>query len=409
MIVLISDCYQDDDAGHSQATAEIESCYHQNTAITGQPFGINLDPLRSFQLGYDWLTIFQDIHYLRNDHPLNLRLTMRAQWMQVGYEYGPDGELIVVWDKGPGSYYDQLVQIYDLAAETGFTISLTGLLYGTPDWNASDGWHGPGVPLEPSVWTNFIETMLLDFPGIHDWEIWNEPDLDLSWKGSTGEFAELIYKPAVNLIRNLKPEDTIIAPAWAQTMNYESFEPGPEAYYPLFGWLGSVGQYYPDRGDLKDYLGQIGGMDAFDVWAVHTYADFNVLPERWSEIVQEHACNWDVWLQCITGQDYRTVELWTTEIGVDCSPDGHTEQQAVDFFDYFITDQFFYYHSWSDNADYQDGFNGRDPFLNKMFIYELYDENSFEPGSSYFGLFRHVGQPKPAADLFRDKITAYYQ
>ncbi|MFC1848720.1 hypothetical protein ACFL27_00805 [candidate division CSSED10-310 bacterium] len=402
-LLLMSGC-EDFDYKMSDAIAETTACFQPNTSIQGHPFGVNLDPYRANQLDQEWSVLFDDIDYLRAGHPFFLRITLRAQWMQSDVQYDDNGNPYVTYDRSEGSYYAQVKEICTYAHESAGEITILGILYGTPWFNAQDGSHGPGIPINIAVWQDFVQTMLFDFPEITTWEIWNEPDLTLYWLGTATEFGEKIYNPAREVIRRFKPQDTIIAPSWAQNYHYFSFLPDIDTPFPLFGWSGHRDVYEPDRGDLADLFHSIGGIDAFDAWGVHAYAHFAADQQEWSSIIQDYACHWDLWLHSLAGEDYVPVEYWITEIGIDTELVGYTEEDAADFFDYFITDQLLDYDPVNDAE-----VNGADPFITKMFIYELYDENIFNDQGGFMGLFSEAGIPKAPAELYRAKIKAYYE
>jgi len=399
--VLCLSCERDD-PNVGTGEADVLSCYHQETAIYGQPFGVNLDPLRAQQLGENWSTIFTDIDYLRAQKPFYLRITLRAQWMQIGADWDQSGNLTVYYDTSPGSYYDQVKQIYDYSRSTAGSVKILAILFGTPEFNTEDGTNGSGVPINIEIWEDFVNKMLIDFPDIQAWEIWNEPDLYLSWKGTAQEFAERIYLPASNLIRNLKPDDIVIAPGWAQNYHITSFLPDEIYKYPRFGWTGVVDVYEPDKGDLTDFFVATNGFQAFDVWGVHGYANYALDESDWSAITQDFACQWDLWLQNLNGNS-QTTEMWYTEIGIDNKPSGHTPDEAKDFLNYFIDDQFQDYSPLSDSE-----LNGNDPYLTKIMVYELYDEYPYNNQGTFLGLFGAVGFPKPIAEVYREQILMYY-
>lgn len=405
LISFIVSC-NSDNSQSGQADTDAPTCYHTNSVISDAPFGINLDPLRSQQLGVGWDTIFTDVDYLRAGNPLYLRITLRSQWIQSGAQYDSQGNLTVYYDKSSGSYYEQVRAIYDRVKARGGSLKILGILYGTPWFNSVDGSQGPGVPIDSDVWEHFVQTMVTDFPDIHDWEIWNEPDLTISWTGTVAEFTSKIYNPAYQIIRSIRPSDTIIASAWAQNDEF-GFFPSQENLFPMFGWNGTRDDYVPGKGDFEEYFSQIGGRNAFDVWGVHSYAHFSMVDENWSRIIQGYSCSWDIWIQTLSDSSISPFPLWITEIGIntdELNPEGYTEEEARDFLEYFFRDQILTYHP----ADDQGELDGPDPYITKVIVYELYDENPYNPEGSFLGLFRGIGQPKPAASMFRDLISEYY-
>lgn len=385
------------------------SCYHPSTSITGNPFGINLDPVRSEQLGVGWDEIFEDIDYLRAGRPFWVRITFRAQWMQDAIEWDEEGNLTVIYDTGEGSTLASVQRLYDYIQNNyADSVSILGILYGTPSFNSLDGSHGPGVPIYVEVWEDFVRKMVQTFPQISSWEIWNEPDLDLYWHGSVEDFALSIYNPARDIIEQYHPSAQIVAPSWAQVFDRFSFEPSEGRPYPQFGWSGSVDQYIPGRGDLLDFYSLIGGRDAFDIWGIHAYANHADSDEEWSSEIQSYACHWDIWLEELSGESYRIVPMWITEVGIENRDMGIGEEQASDYFEYFIEDQYYAYNDESDTTPNFFQEDGWDPNAQKMIVYELYDEQAFDPEGGRSGFFRNLHVPKPAAEMMRQKIDGYY-
>lgn len=395
-------------AGCPRVTETPSGCYHPQTTVFAVPFGVNLDPMRAQQLGVDWESIFDDLDYLADFNPFYLRVTFRAQWMQQSVTYDDQGVAHVTWDRGSGSYYEQVSRIVELAQANGRNYPILGIFYGTPAFNSTTGSYGSGVPVDVAVWRDFVRTILLEFPQVRHWEIWNEPDMTISWEGTVKEFADRIYLPAVELIRDISPGIVVIAPSWAQNCHRTSFLPFDTYAYPLFGWYGEVQQYDFGRGDLSEFIIAIGGREAFDLWGVHAYANFALTAEEWSLTVQGYACQWDLWLQELTGNDYRDCGLWITEVGINTTPEGITDQMAATWFSTFIDDQFLSYNDYLDTRD-SPGFEHRDPYVPAMNVYELYDEHPFNPDGAFLGLFAGVGQPKQVADLYRQKISQFYR
>jgi hypothetical protein len=96
------------------------------------------------------------------------------------------------------------------------------VLWGTPGWAASSfsendaAWLGPGSASPPNNfddWDDYVRTIVDRYRGIVSaYEIGNEPNASMFWRGTLLELGELTAR-AAKIIKETDPEATVIAPA----------------------------------------------------------------------------------------------------------------------------------------------------------------------------------------------------
>lgn len=92
-----------------------------------------------------------------------------------------------------------------------------GQLFTTPNWAAADGprpeseGYNQCFRPDPAAFEAYVYETVKRYRGqIRYWEIWNEPDVSMFWKGTPEEFAELV-RIAVRAARRADPEAKIMA------------------------------------------------------------------------------------------------------------------------------------------------------------------------------------------------------
>lgn len=173
--------------------------------------------------------------------------------------------------------YDRLVE-----DDTAQGLQINAVLLGRPEWAADGnrlvGMHqpifedgsdtpSPGKAINPeNPWANFVYQAVLRYQpggelaeehgweadrGIRVWEVWNEPDFNLFWSGSIGDYARLL-KISYLVIKLADPE--------AQVMF------GGLLYNSNDNWLARVLAIF-----LEDPMSAEYGY-FFDIVAVHSYS-----------------------------------------------------------------------------------------------------------------------------------------
>ena len=108
------------------------------------------------------------------------------------------------------------------AAEEHGVKNITLVLWGTPKWAATSldpadaPWLGPGSasPVENLAdWEQFVRMVAGKYKGrIQHYEIGNEPNLKMFWRGSDAQLVQMITRASL-AIKEVDPSATVIAPA----------------------------------------------------------------------------------------------------------------------------------------------------------------------------------------------------
>ncbi|MBN1863415.1 MAG: carbohydrate binding domain-containing protein [Victivallales bacterium] len=99
----------------------------------------------------------------------------------------------------------------DLAAKNG--ISLLGSLAWTPAWAKADKkyrLYTTEYPTDLEDWRNYVRWIVKNCPDIREWEVTNEPDLDVFYKGTDEHLMELLIAAAEE-IKKIDPTLKVIA------------------------------------------------------------------------------------------------------------------------------------------------------------------------------------------------------
>jgi hypothetical protein len=156
----------------------------------------------------------------------------------------------------------------------------------TPPWASArpeeKSGYSPGNAAEPknmSDWQDFVRTVASRYKGrIHDYEIWNEPNLKDFYTGSIPQLVEMA-RIAYTTLKGIDPTNLVSSPPFT----------GP-------GGVKGLGQYL-----------QAGGGKYADVIGYHFYVN-PAPPEEMVSLIQE--------VEAVTLQDgVRNKELWDTETG----------------------------------------------------------------------------------------------
>ncbi|GAT34664.1 glycosyl hydrolases family 39 [Terrimicrobium sacchariphilum] len=88
------------------------------------------------------------------------------------------------------------------------------------DWNRA----APDM----QAWRTFVKAYAERFRGrIHLWEIWNEPDLEGFWRGTTEEYLSL-FRAAREELKAVDPENVVMSGGFATLLNHPSRKKNPD-------------------------------------------------------------------------------------------------------------------------------------------------------------------------------------
>jgi len=132
----------------------------------------------------------------------------RTAWLNI--EPAPDQ-----WE------FSHLDENFNVAESHGAT-DITMVLWGAPKWAAaslddSDApWMGPGSAAPPASmadWEEFVRKVAQRYQGrVKAYEIGNEPNLSLFWRGTPDQLSDLVAR-AATVIRQEDPQALVVAPA----------------------------------------------------------------------------------------------------------------------------------------------------------------------------------------------------
>ncbi len=152
--------------------------------------------------------------------------------------------------------WEPLDDFFRKAHELGYTDDRIVLnVFGVPQWASSRpeaDWinicvyeYAAVVPRDLDDWRNFLRALMRRYPGVRNWELWNEPHLvgfSCFWSDTTENFIRLL-KAGYETVKEENPENIVI--------------------------LGGIGTRYLPF--YKEFL-EKGGGESYDVFGVHAAA-----------------------------------------------------------------------------------------------------------------------------------------
>ena len=150
-----------------------------------------------------------------------------------------------------------------------------GVWYGTPYWASrnADGTVPPKptgypeglVPYEWDAYDNYVKRIVLEYPGITDWEIWNEPYVALSWYGTAREYAYLAnrtYKAAKSVRDDLRIFVELDATTWGRdACNAGLLDYADGVAFHWYHGLGAPGDGHNRVQYVKEFLSEHSDRD----------------------------------------------------------------------------------------------------------------------------------------------------
>jgi hypothetical protein len=106
------------------------------------------------------------------------------------------------------SFWDDFVRL----ATEEYQVRLIPYVCYTPKWAATDQgenyWRSP--PRDPGDFARFVDALVHRYKNrIHSWELWNEPDNQAYWLGTTAQFAALVRAGSA-AVRSADPQATVV-------------------------------------------------------------------------------------------------------------------------------------------------------------------------------------------------------
>ncbi|MHB1923566.1 MAG: GH39 family glycosyl hydrolase [Acidimicrobiales bacterium] len=268
-------------------------------------------------------------------------------------------------------------------------LSLLVILDFTPAWARAPGCLSmacpPAVPAQFAAFAR-LAAQRYSRQGVHDWEIWNEPNTSEFWKpvanpATYSQLAELTARALRTVDRHALVISGGLAPAADQD-----------------------GNMAPVR-----YLSQLcadGALGVVDAVGIHPYS-YPVLPD--------YPAPWNAWAQMndqpvsertvIDGCGYPHKPIWITEYGAPTNgpgPAASAENPDLRAHPNHVTPQL-----QADMATEAIQITYRSAWIGALFWYSGIDQGTMvaQP-SNFFGLRRADGMPKPAWSALRHAIEA---
>ena len=155
------------------------------------------------------------------------RIATTTAWPAVSFAEWRLWDAYVAWpslEPHKGQWHFEVLDKYVALAEAHHVALLLPLGL-SPQWASArpmeKSTYQPGNAAEPrniEDWRNYVRVVASRYKGrIHEYEIWNEPNLKMFWTGDVDQMI-VLTREAAQIIRAIDPNATIVSPA-ATTMN----------------------------------------------------------------------------------------------------------------------------------------------------------------------------------------------
>lgn len=313
--------------------------------------------------------------YMKNVRDLGVgRVRFDIDWDVVQY-YGPKS-----YDWSP---FDHVV---DAANNEG--LEITAVFTHTPKWaRAADCAEVSSRcrPVNAAAYAAFVGEAVKRYApkGIHNWEIWNEPNLSALWfpKVQPVVYTDYLKRAAVE-VRKYDPQSLILLGGLTHT------ETNPEK-----------GNSAPP--DFLKIVYEHGGGDSFDAVAVHPYT-YPFLPTYDNVVMGFDDMRAVRDVMVANGQPEKKV--WITELGAPTggplriATDGNTRTEiGADHVTEALQKRIF-----EESAH----FVQHNTWIDTFFWYSYQDKsNNHESTENFFGILRADGSRKPVYDALRHAVV----
>ncbi|HEX4924964.1 MAG TPA: cellulase family glycosylhydrolase [Bdellovibrionales bacterium] len=273
---------------------------------------------------------------------VHLMADMGAKWVRIDMNWSIMEPKEGVWDFAP----------FDLAIANAQAKGLkvfANIGY-TPAWHSPNGKES-GVP-DAEKWKNFVRVAVGRYKDrVRHFGIWNEPNLEQFWTGSAEQYADVILKPACEIIRQIDSGLKIGAPDLAHL------------YKPTI-----------DVGVFLKAIKNRGADSCIDILTHHVYAEGD-LDQRLTGFYFAGVLYKNGLKQWMENAGLWGKRVWITEFGQNI--DGSTEENQA---------------RWLvENLRVL----ARTPWIDLAFIFEMTDDP--RPDAPYhMGLTRADGSKRPA-------------
>jgi hypothetical protein len=263
--------------------------------------------------------------------------------------------------------YDSLV-----GAAQAHGMQVLAILYGTPEWARDPacrtlGDHCP--PAEAGLIQPFVSDVMNRYPGIHHWEVWNEPNSPGFWAGEDAAAYAGVLKAVHMQVKNIRPDTVVMGGVY------------DDGEVPI-SWM--------------DEFYAAGGGPYADVVAFHPYTsqrnpaeEIAIAPGNFRGMTRAIRA-----VMAAHGEAHK--ELWATEFGFTTGGSGPVSESVQG--------------QWIADA-YQ--IAARERLIDSFFVYELADQQlTGEAPRSHEGNFALLRQEpgqvltaKESFDIVRDRFS----
>ncbi len=299
-------------------------------------------------------------------------------------------ELGIGWDRFPmywssmqpsqGGPIDFSAADATVNADLAHGVAVQAILVGAPSWATSSG------TIDLNAWSSFVTQVVTHFQGkVHDWEMWNEPDLLNSqgqgqyWTWGVPAYYQLV-KAGYQAVKAVDPTATVILGGLAFPYNNQGF-------FPQF--LAQV-QADPSAAANHGY---------FDVLAFHSYDRVMRTYELplgyfgspsfagFVPLLKKAGLNPAIWVNELG------VPIWDYQSGQQAPGRATQDEQAS-----YVVEAL------------ADGFASG---IQKFFLFQLYDDGAGAVDSTtnkpaeFFGLIANDGTMRPAYNAYQNAINLF--
>jgi hypothetical protein len=316
------------------------------------------------------------------DQRMKLIASSGAKWVRFDFDWSliqPDNATTYNW-----STYDKIV-----AESKKYNLSVLGIIDFTPAWARSSACSDAKQchPANPQTYATFAATLANRYKGqgVHDWEIWNEPNSTDFWQPapSPADYSLLLKDASIALKKADSKAFVITGGLSPQPTNGITYSP--------IDFLTAV---YAQG--VKNY---------FDAVADHPYT-FPLSPtspadDAWNQMASPQASLRQVMIK--NGDEQK--KIWITEFGAPTGGPGPVSTISNPQLnnDPYVVDEGLQAKILSDALTLYKGYNWVGPF----FVYSIQDAGT-DPSTNenFFGLVRADGSHKPAFSVFQKAATA---
>ncbi len=157
-------------------------------------------------------------------------------------------------------------------AERARGLEVLGLLDYSTGWAVGEAGDLSTAPPPHDLWANYVAQTVGHFKDrVHVWEVWNEPNTPVFWRGSKEQYADLL-RVTYDTIKRVDPGATVLGPSisgideeWLAAMPWDKFDALALHLYVPPAALNDQGYSFFTQG-LPNMKGILGRYPAKPIW-----------------------------------------------------------------------------------------------------------------------------------------------